>query len=111
VRIAFSGAATDAQQRFLTAALRGYVAYLKRLDAPLGTVPTVHIEPGTDTSYPDPARQRLFIGGRLADYPDALLHEYSHWVLDSLARGTRDAWTDDMKVSSPVSPTTCRAAS
>jgi hypothetical protein len=57
----------------------------------------VHIEPGTDASYPDPARQRLFIGGRLAESPDALLHEYSHWVLDSLARGTRDAWTDDIK--------------
>ncbi len=97
VRIAFSGAATDAQQRFLTAALRGYMAYLERLGAPLGTVPTVHIEPGTDASYPDPARQRLFIGGRLAESPDALLHEYSHWVLDSLARGTRDAWTDDIK--------------
>jgi hypothetical protein len=51
-RIAFSGAATEIQQRLLTAALRRYMAYLEQLDIPLGPVPTVHIAPGTDIAYP-----------------------------------------------------------
>jgi hypothetical protein len=95
-RIAFSGAATDAQQQLLTAALRGYMACLEQLDAPLGPVPTVHISPSTDITYPHGAQRRLFMGSWLADYPDALLHEYSHWVLDSLVLDTRETWTDDI---------------
>ena len=33
----------------------------------------------------------------MADDPGALLHEYSHWVLDGLARSTRDSWSEDIK--------------
>jgi hypothetical protein len=95
--ICFSGAATDHDKTVLTAALRSFMAYLETLDAALGAVPTVHIEPESTDSYPDPARQRLFIGARLIEDPGALLHEYSHWVLDSLVRAPRHAWTEDLK--------------
>jgi hypothetical protein len=96
--ISFSGAATDHDKTVLTAALRSFMAYLETLDAALGAVPTVHIEPESTDSYPDPARQRLFIGAWwLTEGPGALLHEYSHWVLDSLVRAPRHAWTEDLK--------------
>jgi hypothetical protein len=96
-RIAFSGTATDAQQQPLIAALRDYMAYLERLQAPLGTVPTVHLVPGTDITYPHGAQRRLIISTAWGPHtPDVLLHEYSHWVLDSLVRPTRDTWTDDI---------------
>jgi hypothetical protein len=95
--ITFSGAPTDAQRQLLIAALRAYRRYLERLHVPLGVVPTVHIDPGIDASYPDPRNHQLFVGGWLADDPGAVLHEYSHWVLDGLAPTTRDTWNTDMQ--------------
>ena len=67
--------------------------------------------PGVDASYPDPAGQRLFIGGWLADdpVPCSMSTATGCWTDWRGRRGTAGARTS--RPSSPAWPITCPAAS
>lgn len=90
----FSGAASPEQQADLSAALSAYRQYLAQLGIEPGPVLRIHVdnEESPYAAYPDPENGRFVIGVALANQPDALLHEYTHHLLATLATAERANW-------------------
>jgi hypothetical protein len=89
----FSGAGTAEQQGVLSEALSAYRVYLAEVGVEPGPVLRIHIdEQSPATSYPDEKAGRFVLGSALADQPDSLLHEYTHYLVAKLAREPRERW-------------------
>lgn len=93
----YTGAATDDRVAALSGALEPYDAHLRGLLPALEQRrPEIHIDSEASSrarvSYPDRARGRVVVGLRLVDRPDAVLHEYTHYLLEGLAAAPRASW-------------------
>jgi hypothetical protein len=94
----FAGAASATRVSELSEVLEPYVEYLGSLGMrPDEPRPVIFIDPDespdhAQVAYPDRAGRRIVVGLALAEQPDVVLHEYTHYVLEGAASIGRARW-------------------